>query len=148
MEDLSTSTPNYYAVIPADIRYSDKVCPNAKLLYGEITALCNKEGFCWASNQYFADLYKVDPRSIREWIGELSRASFIRYEVKDNYRREIFLLPLGRNLPTPPHKSSTPLGRNLPHNNTINNTMNITNNNPFKTYGKEYERFMNKNAIK
>ena len=30
-------TPNYYAIIPANVRYAD-LKPNAKLLYGEITA--------------------------------------------------------------------------------------------------------------
>lgn len=64
-------TPGYYAIIPATVRYSDLI-PNAKLLYGEITALCNKEGYCYASNSYFADLYGVDIKQVSRWIGNLS----------------------------------------------------------------------------
>lgn len=72
--------PNFYAIIPANIRYAD-ITPNAKLLYGEITALSSKEGFCFASNQYFADLYKVSKVSISKWIKELTDNKFIESEI-------------------------------------------------------------------
>ena len=59
---------SYYAVVPANVRYDSNICANSKLLYGEITALCNEKGYCWASNQYFADLYDVSKISISRWI--------------------------------------------------------------------------------
>ena len=92
--------PSYYAIIPANVRYSD-VPANAKLLYGEITALCSKEGYCWATNTYFAKLYKVSRQSVSSWVGELKKKGFIDFKVEDKYRRKIFLIPLERKLCTP-----------------------------------------------
>lgn len=67
----------YYAIIPANVRYDKTLAPNAKLLYGEITALCNREGFCWAENAYFANLYEVNDRTIRRWINSLVDNGYI-----------------------------------------------------------------------
>ena len=62
--------PSFYAVIPANVRYA-KIKANAKLLYGEITALANKTGECYASNSYFAELYGVSEKQITVWVKEL-----------------------------------------------------------------------------
>ena len=69
--------PNYYAVIPAKVRYSKDLTPNSKLLYAEITALCNMNGKCIASTQYFATLYNVSKTSIQNWLKGLEDNNFI-----------------------------------------------------------------------
>lgn len=82
-------SPSYYAVIPANVRYAD-IPPNAKLLYGELTALCSKEGYCWASNAYFSRLYNVAPTTISEWVRVLCEQGFIGCKViedQGNQRR-------------------------------------------------------------
>ena len=76
--------PNYYAIIPANVRYDKSLTPNAKLLYGEITALCNEKGFCWASNNYFAELYDVTPQAISKWINSLSNKGYLNLEYEYN----------------------------------------------------------------
>lgn len=70
--------PNYYAIIPADVRYSKKLTPNAKLLYAEITALCNMNGKCTASTDYFCKLYEVSRVSIQKWLKILEDKNHIR----------------------------------------------------------------------
>lgn len=79
---------SYYAVIPATVRYCADLTANAKLLYGEITALCSDKGYCWASNDYFAELYGVSGRTIQRWIESLEEHGFIaRSESVDGTRR-------------------------------------------------------------
>jgi hypothetical protein len=70
--------PNYYAVIPAEVRYSKNLTPNAKLLYAEITALCNMNGKCTASTDYFSKLYEVSRISIQKWLKILEDNNYIR----------------------------------------------------------------------
>lgn len=64
-------TPNYYAIIPANVRYDKNLKDKAKLLYGEITSLSNKDGYCWATNRYFAELYDVSTTTLSTLIKNL-----------------------------------------------------------------------------
>lgn len=78
---MAENKKSYYAIIPANVRYDKKIRPNAKLLYGEITALTNEKGYCWANNQYFADLYEVNKETISRWVSELSDRGYITVEL-------------------------------------------------------------------
>jgi DNA-binding transcriptional regulator YiaG len=69
--------PNYYAIIPAKVRYDNTLRPNAKLLYAEITALCNMNGKCMASTQYFAKLYNVSRVAVQNWLKQLEENKHI-----------------------------------------------------------------------
>ncbi len=89
-------SPSFYAIIPADVRYCKKLEPSAKLLYGELTALSSKEGYCWATNRYFAELYEVDVRTITRWMASLEKEGFISTEIDRigiQTTRRIFILP-------------------------------------------------------
>lgn len=81
---------SYWSVTPANVRYCKNIPDGAKLLYGEITALCNERGYCWASNDYFAELYGKDSRTMQRWIKALESERFIYCEVKGK-ERKIFL---------------------------------------------------------
>lgn len=124
MKDVSEmENPSFYSIIPADVRYAD-ITPNAKLLYGEITALCNKSGVCFATNQYFANLYKVSKKTVSLWIKELQENKFIKSNIiyKEGSNEilhryiQIFPYPMEKNV-------NTPMEKNVKDNNiSINNT--------------------------
>ena len=138
----------YYAVIPANVRYDKRLKPNAKLLYGELTALTGKEGFCWAKNEYFAELYDVHSNTISSWISLLHELGYIEIEwFKNDNTRKIYIanlvkktakkLPLAVNEKTNTYsqkdehlltKRGTPVNEKrdsyIRMNNTINNTIN------------------------
>jgi DNA-binding PadR family transcriptional regulator len=123
---------SYYAIIPATVRYCEDLTANAKLMYGEITALSNEQGYCWANNFYFANLYKVDKNTISRWVSSLERNGFIRTEVdraKGNSRK-IFLsdayLQNSREVSTKMYrgyqqKEVEPRNKIVDNNNTYNN---------------------------
>lgn len=135
MEDLA----NYFAVIPANVRYDSTLNPNAKLLYGEIAALCNKHGVCWASNNYFAKLYNTTISTVSRWIKALKDKGYIVTEIifkndgktVDKRYLSIVTKPVVKNDNTHcqncgegiDKNNKTPLVKNDKENNTsINNT--------------------------
>ena len=76
--------PNYYSILPANVRYDKQLKANEKLLFSEITALSNKEGYCHAKNSYFAELYGVSKVTISNWINHLKECGYL--EVKKLYK--------------------------------------------------------------
>ena len=74
--------PNYYAILTSEVRYDNSLTPNAKLLYAEITALCNMNGKCTAPTSYFSRLYNVSRVSIQKWLKALEDKGYIKRSVK------------------------------------------------------------------
>jgi uncharacterized phage protein (TIGR02220 family) len=124
--------PNYYGILPANVRYDKNVPANAKLLYSEITALAQKDGYCYASNGYFAELYDVSDRSISEWINKLSQNGYIEVQlVKNNSGtfRKLFLSGMKKSSTPRMKKTSTPYEENFyPKEYYNNNNTSIYNN--------------------
>lgn len=81
--------PSYYAVIPSEVRYCEELKYPERLLYGEITALAGKEGYCYATNKYFSGLYHVVPGTISRWINHLERLRFVKVEIIKSEKNQI-----------------------------------------------------------
>lgn len=129
----------YYVIIPACVRYDENLVPSAKLLYGDIAALANEKGYCWATNDYFAKLYKVSKKSISMWIKSLCAAGYIKLEMlhqKDGIGGTVRFLkiaegllgegieksshPIEEKVDTTRKKLLEPQEANFQHNNTFN----------------------------
>ena len=82
---MDKELPSYYSIIPATVRYDHNLKANEKLMYGEITALSSKNGYCWAENRYFAELYDVHKITISNWLKNLEDNGYIRTELKYVY---------------------------------------------------------------
>ena len=124
----------YYSVIPATVRYDSNLTPNAKLLYAEITSLCNEYGYCWATNDYFSKLYNVSTTSISKWISSLVQNGYITTEIeykegsKQILKRYIRIIndPIEEKLNTSLRKVKNPIEEKLKENNK-NRILNINN---------------------
>lgn len=146
---------SYYAVIPAEVRYNRDLSPNAKLLYGEITALADEQGNCYETNRYFAELYDVSQVSVSKWINQLVKNGYLNStliykkdskEVDQRVLNISLLPPTNNSLLPPKEKFNTPLKKSLRNNiyiyNThtldsiIDNNIDVNNNNSKPTKNK------------
>ena len=118
--------PNYYAILSAEVRYDNRLRPNVKLLYAEITALCDMNNQCFASNRYFSELYGKSKGSISGWINELVKYGYISTEytykngTKEIEYRYIKILKGGVT------ENKSPLLKKTLKNNTTSTNTNIT----------------------
>ena len=128
---------NYYAIIPATVRYDKNLKPAEKLLYGEITALANKKGYCYAQNRYFSNLYLVSIETVSRWLAHLQQLGYIKIIIQrdDNKKitaRHIYIIdkpysednqyPIDEKINTPTDKKiNTPIDEKVKENNINNN---------------------------
>ena len=129
--------PSYYSILTANVRYDNELKANEKLLFSEITALSNKNGYCHANNNYFATLYSVSKTSISNWINHLKERGYLKVEMikdgKEIKERRLFPIstPIKENFNTlskklyegNKEKFNSPIKENFKENITsINNT--------------------------
>lgn len=133
---MSEPYRSLYSVIPARVRDDRALRPNAKLLYGELSALAQAEGYCWASNAYLADRLGVAAKTIEGLMKQLKDQGHVQLDVERDantnevLRRKIWICgPPGSSIPPPlnfkgtsPQKQGDPPLKNEDRNNKYNNT--------------------------
>lgn len=75
------SYENLYMVIPTLVGIDKELPFGARVLYGLISSLSHKEGYCWATNAYFADILGVSKSSISNWISLLQKKGYITSDI-------------------------------------------------------------------
>ncbi len=129
---MGKETPNYYAILTAEIRYDNRLSSLEKLLCAEITALSSKYGYCFATNNYFADLYGISKDTVSKRINHIKEIGHLEvqllYENKQVVGRKMKIkqlpfTPIDEKIDTPiDEKIDTPIDENVLGNNTrVNN---------------------------
>lgn len=115
-QEQKHSLPNFYSVTPSYIRYDRKLTNFAKVLYGELVALANINGYCFAYNKYFEVAFGVSESTIQRGLKKLEDRGYIFIDIQRNpdtnqvIIRKIYIV-LEDN--TPPNKNDrTPLNKN------------------------------------
>lgn len=74
----------YYCVITGKILDDNELSSDEKILYGRISGLANKEGYCYATNNYFEKSFtdkNGKPKSeqtIIRWLNHLEERGYIK----------------------------------------------------------------------
>ena len=83
-------SPSYWSILTAEVRYNAKLTDFEKVLFSDITALTNKNGYCTASNAYFSRVFKKTIRSISMSIKHLIENKLLTSQfIFDEQNKEI-----------------------------------------------------------
>ena len=106
--------PKYRAILPAAIRYDDRLSSSEKLMFCEITAFRNHSGTCWATNEYFAHLYNVSKFTISRWISNLVQCGYITSKIiyGENKKIEKRVIEVAVDLEEDGEEENTPVDEN------------------------------------
>lgn len=132
-----------YSIIPTKILNNKELKANAKLLYSMVLSLSFQKGYCYATNNYFAERLNANPKTISDWLSDLRdknliKCEYIKGENKQIIQRKIYIV----DIPFPlnngylyPAKNGQAIHQNM-KDNIINNNikMNNKNNKNFSFY--------------
>jgi hypothetical protein len=120
MHVMPRKNSGFDANLPANVRYDKRLSSSAKILYAEIRALCNQEGYCWASTKHFEEAHGMSKRSILSMMADLETCGYIVRGRAENGERHITLAEQVQK--TAPHgaENCTPPPSPLIYNNTLN----------------------------
>ena len=130
-----------FAVIPAYVLNDSSLSKSEIVLFAHLTSLAQKEGYCFASNNYLRDIMNMeatkDSRSIRNMLQNLEDKKYIRrYTIKKGFKqfRKIYLCHADSKNVYERQKTATELNK---INNIKDNNNNVAQKSPNQPPDKE-----------
>ena len=74
----------YFSIIPANVRNDDSLSATAKLFFGDIASMAQSDGYCYASNAYFAERFGLTERSVSRTIKLLTDHGHVKVRLCRN----------------------------------------------------------------
>ena len=101
MADFRTAPGGALAFIPAMVLYDPDLTDKAKLVYAEIARLLGPDGYCWARDQYLADVCACSVKTVSRAIHDLAAAGYIQVEHGANKKGPERHIYIGTIAPAP-----------------------------------------------
>lgn len=104
------------------------ISSNEKILFSLIYSLSKKEGYCFATNNYLANILNFHPKTISKWINNLEKKKIITIEYVKNIKneiteRKIFIPYTSKNQYPSPSNSGEGIRSTVEYNNIIYNNI-------------------------
>ncbi len=101
----------------------ESIPPSGRIIYAEVCALAQKEGYCYASNKYFSAVYHLSIQSVSRLLNALKKQGFldISYGKDERGCCKRFMKPKSNNsvsktLNASSQKCEVPISVNAKHN--------------------------------
>lgn len=91
----------FWSVIPATVLDDMQLPANAKILYGFLSSLMQREGYCWPSNAQLAEAMHCSEDVVTRWIAALGKAGHIKITVEPNRKTGGKIRRIFPSLPEP-----------------------------------------------
>lgn len=97
-----TEEENYWILIPPQIAGLDDLPSGAKLVFGRIFSLSQKNGYCWAFNEYIAKGTGLEKNTVATYVTLLHKKGLIKIIVQRNEKNTVTERKIFVGLFTPP----------------------------------------------
>lgn len=87
--------PAYLAWLTPKVRFDRNISDKAKLIYAELCALSSAYGYAFPSNEFLAELYGINTRTVTRILKELTEHKYIKisiYKSRTGTTRRIYIL--------------------------------------------------------